>query len=97
MKLVWQRQAETEFREAARYYIDHAGMSVAEDFRNAVMQAAARLLQFPELGMRIEHDTRRLPLHDYPYSLIYRVRPTAIVIVATANQRRRPGYWAGRR
>ena len=72
-------------------------MHIAEDFSNAVMKAATQLLRFPELGVRIEYDTRRMPLHDYPYSLIYRTGPTAIVIVAIANQRRRPGYWAGRR
>lgn len=97
MKLVWQRQARAELREAGRYYLDHAGINVVTKFSDAIKTTATRLLHFPEMGVRVEHGARRMPLHDFPYSLIYRVKPDAIIIVAVANQSRRPGYWAGRR
>lgn len=97
MRLLWQQRARTELREAIRYYRDEGGLNIAQDFHNAAMQAAGRLLEYPELGVRIKHACRRFNLNDYPYSLIYRVTPVAITIVAVAHHSRRPGYWAGRR
>lgn len=97
MNLVWHIQAREELREALLYYRDHAGQSIAEDFNAAVMRVVNQLLRFPELGSRTGDSARRFPLHDYPYSLVYRVGQTGINIIAVSNQSRRPGYWAGRR
>jgi plasmid stabilization system protein ParE len=97
MKLAWQHQARAELRDAVIYYRDHASQSIAQDFNAAVMRAADHLLEFPALGGVTEHGARRLPLHDDPYSLVYRVTPTAIIIIAVAHQSRRPAYWLVRR
>jgi plasmid stabilization system protein ParE len=42
-------------------------------------------------------DVRAFPLDRYPYSIVYRVRPTLIRVLAVAHARRRPDYWEGRR
>jgi plasmid stabilization system protein ParE len=97
LKLVWQDQARAELREALIYYRDHANQSIAQDFNAAVMRVANQLIQFPELGIRTVHAARRFPLHDYPYSLVYRAGSTEITLIAVAHHSRRPGYWAGRR
>lgn len=97
MKLVWQSQARAELREATQFYRDNAGYSIAGDFREVAARTAERLCERPEIGLRISHNSRRVPLRDYPYSLIYRIEPSGIVIVALAHQHRRPGYWVGRR
>jgi len=96
MKLAWHDLARDELREALLYYREHAGQRVAENFNTAVMRVAKQLLQFPELGSRTGGSARRFPMHDYPYSLVYRVDTAQIHIIAVANQSRRPGYWAGR-
>jgi toxin ParE1/3/4 len=95
--VVWQDHAKAEFKEAVGYYRAHAGTAVAQDFSDQTRRVTRRLREQPELGMRIAGDTRRYPLHDYPYHLIYRLVSGAIIVVALAHQRRRPGYWAGRR
>lgn len=41
--------------------------------------------------------TRRYLLRRYPYAIIYEVRDTDVRVLAVAHQRRRPGYWVGRR
>lgn len=97
MRLVWQSHAKVELGEALKYYRDQAGLDIARDFNQAAMQAAQRLLEYPELGVKTGHGARRFVLHDYPYTLIYRAMPEAIIIVAVAHHSRRPGYWAGRR
>lgn len=97
MRLAWQSQARVEFGEALKYYRDQAGLDIARDFSHATMQAAQRLLEYPEMGVKTGHGARRFVMHDYPYTLVYRVMPEAIIIVAVAHHSRRPGYWAGRR
>jgi len=97
LKLVWQSHARTELREAVRFYRDNAGYNIAWDFRDVAIHAAERLCERPEIGLRISHNSRRVPLRDYPYSLIYRVEASSVVIVALAHQHRRPRYWVGRR
>ena len=97
MRLAWQSQARVEFGEALKYYRDQAGLDIARDFNHAAMQAAQRLLKYPEMGVKTGHGARRFVMHDYPYTLIYRVMPETIIIVAVAHHSRRPGYWAGRR
>jgi hypothetical protein len=39
---------------------------------------------------------RRALLRRFPFSLIYAVETTAVVIVAVAHQSRRSGYWRNR-
>jgi toxin ParE1/3/4 len=47
-------------------------------------------------GSLAEHNTRRVLLKKFPFSVIYRPEPDGIVIFAVAHQSRRPGYWRGR-
>lgn len=55
------------------------------------------LAQFPKVGETSVHNTRLLPLHKFPYSLIYRLQDDAVRIIAIAHHSRRPGYWVKRR
>jgi len=36
-------------------------------------------------------------MRHFPYSIIYQATAAAITIRAISHQRRRPGYWGGRR
>lgn len=51
----------------------------------------------PGLGQSVGSGFRRAVLRRFPFSLIYSEEPTEIVIIAVAHQKRRPGYWRGRR
>jgi len=42
---------------------------------------------------RFSRRTRRVLVRRFPYSLLYRVDPDVIFVVAVAHVRRRPGYW----
>jgi hypothetical protein len=44
-----------------------------------------------------KRDARVLALHNFPYSLVYRIQGDEIRIVAVAHHSRRPGYWVERR
>ena len=97
MRVVWQDHAKIELKEAVQYYRANAGGHVAHDFRDEVRHLTRQLLEHPEIGARIHREIRRYPLHDYPFNIIYRLTPEAIIVVALAHQSRRPGYWVRRR
>ena len=97
MKLIVLNAAQTELEEARDYYLEHATPSIAAAFVAEYEHGALRLLQYPQVGALAAPRQRTLPLRHFPYSIIYRVTADIITIQAIAHQRRRPGYWGGRR
>lgn len=97
MRVVWQAQAEAELDGTIDYYYFQAGAAVAHDFRIEAERVAKLLGEHERLGVQIRHNARRLPLHGYPFDLVYRTGADSIIVIALAHQRRQPGYWMGRR
>ena len=79
------------------WYIGEGALDAAGDFANELDRVLGLLSQFAEMGTTGAHNTRRLPLHSFPYSLIYRLQGNAIRVIAVAHHSRRPGFWVGRR
>ncbi|MCB1587712.1 MAG: type II toxin-antitoxin system RelE/ParE family toxin, partial [Xanthomonadales bacterium] len=44
----------------------------------------------PEIGSRWVARSRRLPLRQFPYSVVYRIDPEFVLILAIAHHRRDP-------
>jgi plasmid stabilization system protein ParE len=97
MKAVFLKAAQAELDAAVDYYADHASDRVAEAFLQDALQTRQRLIEHPEIGKSISKRLRALTFRHFPYSLIYRLSADTISIHAIAHQRRRPGYWGGRR
>jgi len=97
MKIVFLKAAQTEFDDAVDYYAEHASIRVAEAFILDIEHSRQRLVERPEIGTPISRQLRILHLRHFPYSIIYRLSTDTITIHAIAHQRRRPGYWQGRR
>jgi plasmid stabilization system protein ParE len=55
------------------------------------------LSEYPTIGRKADELHRSVPLRRFPFILFYRVRETAVQIVAVAHKRKRPGYWRRRR
>lgn len=88
---------EAEFDQAIDYYLDQAGAPISREFATVVRQTLALLGEHPAIGKPARIQARSIPLHGFPFNLVYRVSPDRLVIIALANQSRRPGYWARRR
>ncbi len=88
--------AKRELLAALKRYRDDAGVTTAERFNDSVQHAAMRLRQMPELGSPAPAELRTWPLQRFQYTLVYRVDPKEIVVIAVAHQRRAPAYWQGR-
>lgn len=97
MKAVFLKSAQAELDAAVDYYADHASDRVAEAFLQDALQTRQRLIEHPEIGKSVSKRLRALAFKHFPYFLIYRFSADTISIHAVAHQRRRPGYWGGRR
>jgi toxin ParE1/3/4 len=87
--------AETEADAAFEYYWikgSNAAFGFDEELRGAYRSPQLRPLICP----LYLHQTRRLILKRYPFSVVFRERLHDIQIVATAHAKRRPGYWTKR-
>ena len=90
-------EAQADADAVVDWYIGEGAFIAAEDFTEELDGAIDLLNQFAALGESGMHHTRSLPLHGFPYSLIYRLRDDTVRVIAVAHHSRRPGYWVGRR
>jgi toxin ParE1/3/4 len=89
--------AEAEVREAIAYHETQCP-GLGREFREDLENALARIRQMPGTPAPIdEQGTRKLRFRRFPYSVYYIELPEAVWIAAVAHQKRRPGYWSGRR
>lgn len=90
------RIAKRDLREATAWYRDQ-NEKVAHRFTFEVSQSLKLLEQFPLTGAFVpsiaDPAIRRLPVHGFPYSVIFVRLPDRISVLAIAHHRRKPGYW----
>ena len=89
-------EAETELEEAALFYESRLA-GLGRSFAVEVERTISLVREFPEAGSSVGPNWRRVVVARFPYAIVYRHDPDAIVIVAVAHQRRRPGYWRRRK
>ena len=87
--------AHEELLEAFEWYLSRSEQA-ADNFLAEVSRGMAVVARAPEIWPRFSENTRRYPLHRYPFSLLFRFQAGVVTIVAVAHQKRRPGYWRDR-
>jgi plasmid stabilization system protein ParE len=65
-------------------------------FERAVAEAVRRAVANPEHGAPRSRNTKPLLVKGFPFSVIYRADDREVLIVAIADSRRKPDYWAKR-
>jgi plasmid stabilization system protein ParE len=93
--LEYLEEALEEAEAAARWYAERSPTAAAA-FSEEIDEAESAIGRLPEAWPPFDHGTRRYLLRRFPFSVVYRVEPERIVIVAVAHGRRRPGYWKSR-
>lgn len=73
------REAVADADAAAEWY----ALAAANDYLNEIKWEMGMLAQFPKVGETSVHNTWVLPLHKFPYSLIYRLQGDTIRIIAS--------------
>jgi plasmid stabilization system protein ParE len=89
--------AELELTQAAIYYRKRGGQALAESLIGEFERACALLHAYPTIGAPWKEAARLLPLERFPYCVVYLLSSDAVRIVAFAHQRRKLGFWRGRR
>lgn len=87
--------ADADYHAALTWYRSRSPQAAA-GFETAVSDGVQRIADRPELYALIDRRHRRCLLRRYPYSLIYRIEPTGVFVIAVAHSRRSSSYW-GRR
>jgi toxin ParE1/3/4 len=89
--------AEAETLAAIAYYEgERAGLG--REFREEFEAAIDRIGRLPQAAPPLDaQGTRKHRLRRFPYTVYYVELDQEIWIAAVAHQKRRPGYWAGRR
>ena len=85
-------QAETDIAEAFDWYRRRSA-TAADTFRAEALDAIDRLSEAPNRWRMDEDGTRRRVLRHFPYSVVFEVLGSAVMVLAVAHDRRRPGYW----
>jgi plasmid stabilization system protein ParE len=89
--------AQQELVEASQFYAREGGAALGEAFIAEFERCALLLAEKPMQGAPFHLDTRRFLMRRFPYCLFYVVQGDELRVLAIAHQRRRPGYWLGRR
>jgi len=97
VKLVIVPAALAELDDAAAFYSASANLELGLAFVAEFERGVNAILANPKVGAVFRGARRRYVLRRFPYSIIYQVKSDDIRVIAVAHQRRRPGYWAGRK
>ena len=95
MNLTFLPAAQEEL-DAAATYLDERAAGLGTELVDDVERAATLAATFPNIGHPVDPTHRKLTLQRFSYSLVYRIEGDAILVVAVAHKRRRPGYWRSR-
>jgi plasmid stabilization system protein ParE len=91
--------AESEYQEATTWYRDR-DLRVAERFVAETRRTLELIENFPEIGGRVpgvdDSDVRQMPIHTFPYHVVFVRLSDRLEVVAFAHNRRRPAYFADR-
>jgi plasmid stabilization system protein ParE len=94
-RFVFQPEARDELREARDWYeMQQAGLG--QDLGAIVAVTLTRISEHPEMYPEVDPGIRRAVLQRFPYSIFYRIRPSAIEVLAVFHHRRDPADWRSR-
>lgn len=101
MRYSFHREALAEFLAATRRYAARSPAAAAR-FVDAVEDAVRAIAERPEAwplrrGGGRRRDVRAFVIDRFPFSVVYRIRPSEIRVLAIAHAKRRPDYWTRRR
>jgi plasmid stabilization system protein ParE len=92
VRLVVASPAARDLFNAIDFY-DAVAPGLGQDLIDEFDRALGQILEFPQSGSPSLRDTRRTLLRRFPFSIVYRVKPDVIEVVALAHRSRKPDYW----
>lgn len=88
--------AEVELYYIVDYYKQFDRL-LSYDFIHEFEEAVQRLIKFPKVGHPYLHQTKRIFLNRFPYSIVYKIySDESIIVFAIMHMKRKPDYWEKR-
>lgn len=95
--VIFHTGAEIDLHTAAAYY-DRERPGLGRELNQEVEAAIHRIRNSPQMfPIHDEFGTRKCLVPRFPYTVFFLELEDHIWIAAVAHQKRRPGYWSGRR
>jgi plasmid stabilization system protein ParE len=88
-------KARRDLSEATKY-LERRQVGLGERLASEVESALERLAENPSIGPEVSPGVRRLLVNTFPYSVIYRIQPARVLVLAVEHQRRNPRHWQDR-
>ena len=95
LRIVFRRAAKIEFEDASAWY-DEKRLGLGEEFIVEIEQAIAMAASAPQRYPVVFGDVRRTVARRFPFSIYFRVRNDALVVLAVFHGRRNPAVWQRR-
>jgi len=87
--------AKAEMQDAVEYY-EQQQSGLGLEFLEEMYATIQRVLRFPAAWPQSSRYSRRCLASRFPYSIIYQIRSSGILVVAVMHHSRKPAYWADR-
>ena len=94
-RIVFRADAEAELAEAIEWH-ETRGRGLGAALLRAIEATLANIQRNPFAYPEVMHSVRRAPVRRFPYSVIYRVGETDIVVMACFHGHRDPRHWEKR-
>jgi plasmid stabilization system protein ParE len=87
--------AEDEYQDAIWWYRER-NFPAAEQFVRAVQLGLEKIEESPERWPIYMAGFRKYKIYEFPYSIVYRIELSRVLVLAVAHGSRKPGYWKRR-
>lgn len=95
LPIIFLDDARAEFDEAADWY-EQQKPGLGVDFIGRVEEVLDGISKMPRMHQVIFQDVRRAVVKKFPYTVLYRVEPDHVLIVAVFHGKRDPAIWKAR-
>lgn len=87
-------EAQEDYLTSLDWYAGRS-LSAAANFEKEFQRAIANIEKAPKRWPDYRQCQRYI-LRQFPFSVVYKILPSEILVTAVAHANRRPGYWTGR-
>jgi plasmid stabilization system protein ParE len=96
-KLVFHRLVQKDLNAILRYYEDEGGRALADRFFSGLEEVLSSLARNPAGFHSVGQGLRRAGMKNFPYHILYRIRPSGTRILVLRHHKRHPEYGINRR
>jgi plasmid stabilization system protein ParE len=94
-RVVFHPGASADYTSAFAWYYAR-GHKLARDFEKEIDRGIRLIVQNPLRWAKFDGERRRIIIRKFPYSIIYELHDSDVVVLAVAHGKRRPKYWRDR-